>query len=161
MNTILIILASLFIKASPAVLKAMSPILASASKSMWKLAFPIAEQIVQDVEKSGLAGFEKHKTAVLELEKQLLATGKVAAAQISHLHLGQIVLAAFAHKVADPVELVPPAIPAPVIPAPTPYWQAPATPVILVPSNMVTVPTLVPADHPAVVAAATPAPPAA
>jgi hypothetical protein len=100
--TIAAALIAAFVRVSPFVLAALKPILANAEASLYKTAWPIALELVVDVENDiatkNLPGLLQHKEVVDRLYKAVLATGKVAENQILHLHLGQIALAAYAEK---------------------------------------------------------------
>jgi hypothetical protein len=87
-------------KVSPIVLQDLKPILASADENLWKTAFPLAVQVVEQVFKSGITGFDAHSAAVKQLESAVIATGKITFTAVTRLHLGQIVLAAYANSPA-------------------------------------------------------------
>jgi hypothetical protein len=92
--------ASIVSKVSPVILQDLKPILASAETQLWTTAYPLAVQIVVSVAKNGLNGFDAHSAAVKQLEAAVLATGKTVLTSIEKLHLGQIILAAYANSPA-------------------------------------------------------------
>ncbi len=67
-------------KVSPFVLIQMRPILVSAEQNLWITAYPIAVQLVKQLEAGNLSGLDKHSTAVTQLEAALVATGKIYSA---------------------------------------------------------------------------------
>ncbi len=94
-------------KVSPFVLIQMRPILVSAEQNLWITAYPIAVQLVKQLEAGNLSGLDKHSTAVTQLEAALVATGKIVVTGVVRLHLGQIVLAAYANSPAILAVLAP------------------------------------------------------
>jgi hypothetical protein len=95
MNPFLVFAVAFLARVSPAVLKVVAPILVSTDKDLIKIGYPIAVQVVQDLEKGDLQGLAKHIAAVTQTKAAILATGKVALKQFTDAHIGQIVLAAF------------------------------------------------------------------
>jgi hypothetical protein len=83
---------------SPFVLAKIKPILISAGEEFWKVAYPLAVDIVKELESQTMSGWDKHKTAVQNLKAAVIATGKFAEKEIEDLHLGQIILVAFANS---------------------------------------------------------------
>jgi hypothetical protein len=90
--------ASIVRKLSPVVLNDLKPILASVDDNLWNTAFPLAVQIVESVAKSGFSGFDAHSVAVKQLESMILAGYRTTLTAVEKLHLGQIILAAYAHS---------------------------------------------------------------
>jgi hypothetical protein len=113
MNAIIAFIVAPLIRVSPFVLKRLAPIFLSANAKVWKAAYPVAVGIVRDLMDNGhLDGLDKHKLAVKELETNLVATGRFAAGEVSALHLGQIILAAYAEQLG----LAPATAPTPIKP---------------------------------------------
>jgi hypothetical protein len=90
--------ASVVKRVSPFVLAQMKPILVSAEENLWKTAYPLAVDIVRGLFTGNQSGLDKHATAVKQLEDALIASGKIVVTGVVRLHLGQIVLAAYANS---------------------------------------------------------------
>lgn len=105
MSAVLAFLFAPLLRVSPYVLAQLRPILIASSARIWKAAYPIAVGIVKDLADDGkfndsqaVDGLDKHKAAVQRLHLALIATGKFSADEINKLHLGQIILAAYANQ---------------------------------------------------------------
>lgn len=99
MNSILAFIFAPLIRVSPFVIKKLTPILLDTDVRLWKAAYPLAVGIVLDLADNGkIDGWDKHKVCVQQLKAAVLATGKFELGRIKDLHLGQIVLAAYADE---------------------------------------------------------------
>lgn len=97
MTAILAFLVAPLLRVSPFIIERLTPILLSSSAKLWKAAYPVALGIVMDLADNGqIDGLDKHREAINQLQVALKDTGKFTAEEIDKLHLGQVVLAAYA-----------------------------------------------------------------
>jgi hypothetical protein len=88
------------VRVSPQIFAALKPLLISSSEDVWKVGYPLAIGIVKDLMDNGrLDGLDKHKEGVKQLKSAIIATAKVDVAKIKDMHLGLMILTAYANSI--------------------------------------------------------------
>lgn len=88
------------LRISPYIIEFLKPWLARQADILWKEAFPLAVQIVRDLAKEPLTGWEKHSGAVAILRTRLLNSAKFTEDDLRTSDLQGIVLAAYRKEIA-------------------------------------------------------------